>query len=207
MSWRALINPLCGWEKQPYRFSKTTSHSFAERTQEFVNFAQEHLGYRAQGVLSNPNTDTSMELLKNTAEQFVAQKLKPAIAQDYEAFKSNVNPEAEHVSQVQHMQLNSVRQDYAKQSASIQSAAVGTHYDSSKEKAIEEQANKTLQDNKQQTSNSGQNTLDSVNHNKHQVRQDIGEEKSKDDRIIKSVQKSIVDQNLQNAAPPGLDLL
>ena len=151
----------------------------ANYSQEFVNFAQEHLGYRAQGVLSNPNTDTSMELLKNTAEQFVAQKLKPAIAQDYEAFKSNVNPEAEHASQVQHMQPNSVQQDYAKQSAGVREGGQPAHYDAGKAQAIARQADKALETNRHQTNQGGQNTLGSANKNKADVQQELDEKHSK----------------------------
>ena len=169
----------------------------ANYSQEFVNFAQEHLGYRAQGVLSNPNTDTSMELLKNTAEQFVAQKLKPAIAQDYEAFKSSVNPEAEHASQVQHMQPNSVQQDYAKQSAGVRHSGQVAHYDAAKAQAISKQADKALDNNQYQTTMGGKNALNASHQNKTDVKQALSEkdEKSLSELRKEAGQKKVNDGN------------
>ena len=151
----------------------------ANYSQEFTNFAQGYLGDRARGVFANPNTDTNMALLQGAAEQFVAQKIRPAFEQNYASDAQSISPTTAHNQQASELSTNSTQSDYAKQSASIQSAGVATHYDSNKEKAIAGQADKTLQDNTHQTSNSGQNTLDSANNNKTGIQKSLGESHSK----------------------------
>lgn len=151
----------------------------ANYSQEFVGFAQGYLGDRARGVFANPNTATNMALLQGAAEQFVAQKVRPAFEQDYANNTQGINPEGMHNEQVSQLSENGIQSDYIKHSASIQGAGVDTRYDSRKEKSIAGQANKTLLDNKQQTGSDGQNTLDSANKNKADIQEGLGERHSK----------------------------